>query len=119
MEAVVLALWAIVDGTIQHRDSMPALEPLIRGFAIESPSPPQVERYTLRHDQHPYLGSTTIALFRRQGYRVELTLPLLAGGQTLGFLECFAGDEMAFLPSKIEQARALRNRSAWLCSAPG
>ncbi|MFL5807302.1 MAG: GAF domain-containing sensor histidine kinase [Roseiflexaceae bacterium] len=106
-QAIVPAPWAIVDGAIQHRDTMPALEPLIRGFAIESPSAPQVERYTLRHDQHPYLGSTSIARFRLQGYRVGLTLPLLAGGQTLGFLECFARDEMAFLPSQIEQARAL------------
>jgi signal transduction histidine kinase len=106
-EAIVLAPLAIVDGAMQHRDTMPALESLIREFAIEAPSAPQVERYRLRHDQHLYLGSTTIALFRRQGYRVGLTLPLLAGGQTLGFLECFARDQMAFLPSKLEQVRAL------------
>src|SRR5262249_50455336 len=106
-EAIVLAPWAIVDGAIQHRDTMPALEPLMRASAIEAPSAPQVERYRLRHDQHPYLDSTTIALFRLQGYRVGLTLPLLGGGQTLGFLECFARDQMAFLPSQIEQARAL------------
>jgi signal transduction histidine kinase len=106
-QAIVLAPWAIVDGAIQHRDTMPALEPLMRPSAIESPSAPQVQRYTLRHHQHPYLGSTRIALFRQQGYRVGLTLPLLAGGQTLGFLECLARDDMAFLPSQIELARAL------------
>jgi signal transduction histidine kinase len=106
-QAIVLAPWAIVDGAIQHRDTMPALEPLMRPSALEAPSAPQVERYTLRHHQHPYLGSNRIAHFRQQGYRVGLTLPLLAGGQTLGFLECFARDEMAFLPSQIEQARAL------------
>src|SRR5262249_34854909 len=106
-EAIVLAPWAIVDGAMQHRDTMPALEPLMHGSAIEAPAVPQVERYALRHDQHPYLGSTKIGLFHRQGYRVGLTLPLLAGGQTLGFLECFARDEMAFRPSQIEQARAL------------
>jgi len=106
-QAIVLAPWAIVDGAIQHRDTMPALEPLIRGFAIESPSAPQVERYTLRHDQHPYLGPTCIARFRLQGYRVGLTLPLLAGGQMLGFLELMAKTETAFLPSQIEQARVL------------
>jgi signal transduction histidine kinase len=106
-QAIVLAPWAIVDGVIQHRDMLPALEPLMRGSAIESPSAPQVQRYTLRHDQHPYLGPTTIAHFRQQGYRVGLTLPLLAGGQTLGFLECLARQEMAFLPSRIELARAM------------
>jgi len=106
-KTLALAPWAIVDGAIQHRDTMPGLEPLMRGSAIESASAPQVERYTLRHYQHPYLGSTSIARFRLQGYRVGLTLPLLAGGQTLGFLECFARDDTAFLPSEIEQARAL------------
>jgi len=106
-QAIVLAPWAIVDGAIQHRDTLPALEPLIRSFAIESPSAPQVERYTLRHHQHRYLGSTTIAHLRQQGYRVGLTLPLLAGGLLLGFLECFARDATAFVPSQIEQARAL------------
>ncbi len=106
-QAIVLAPWAIVDGAIQHRDTMPALEPLMRASAIEAPAAPQLERYTLRHDQHPYLGSTRIGLFRQQGYRVGLTLPLLAGGQTLGFLECFARDEMAFLPAQIDLARAL------------
>jgi signal transduction histidine kinase len=85
-QAIMLAPWAIVDGAIQHRDTLPALEP---------------------HDQHPYLCSSRIAHFRQQGYRVGLTLPLLAGGQTLGFLECLARDEMAFLPSQIQQARAL------------
>src|SRR4029453_11108903 len=49
-QTILLAPWAIVDGAIQHRDTMPALEPLMRGFAIESPSAPQVKRYTLRHD---------------------------------------------------------------------
>ena len=106
-QAIVLAPWAIVDGAIQHRDTLPALEPLMRASAIEAPAAPKVERYTLRHHQHPYLGSTRLALFRQQGYRVGLTLPLLAGGQTLGFLECLARDEMAFLPAQIEQARAL------------
>jgi signal transduction histidine kinase len=106
-QAIVLAPWAIVDGAIQHRDRLPALEPLMRTFASESPSAPQVERYTLRHDQHPYLGSTRLAHFRQQGYRVGLTLPLLAGGQLLGFLELMATAETAFLPSQIEQARAL------------
>jgi len=106
-QAIVLAPWAIVDGAIQHRDTLPSLEPLMRSFAIETGSAPQVERYTLRHDQHPYLGSTRIAQFRQQGYRVGLTLPLLAGGQLLGFLECLARDATAFLPSRIEQARAL------------
>ena len=106
-KTLALAPWAIVDGAIQHRDTMPGLEPLMRGSAIESASAPQLERYTLRHHQHPYLGSTSIARFRLQGYRVGLTLPLLAGGQMIGFLECFARDETAFLPSQIEQARAL------------
>ncbi len=106
-QAIVLAPWAIVDGAIQYRDTLPALEPLMRASAIEPLAAPQVERYTLRHDQHPYLGSTRIARFRQQGYRVGLTLPLLAGGQLLGFLECFARDEMAFLPAQIERARAL------------
>src|SRR5215510_14658416 len=47
-EAIVLAPWAIVDGAIQHRDTMPALELLMRGSAIEAPPAPQVERYRLR-----------------------------------------------------------------------
>src|SRR6266496_5594697 len=106
-KTLALAPWAIVDGAIRHRDSVPALEPLMRASAIESPSAPQLERYTLRHHQHPYLASTTIARFRLQGYRVGLTLPLLAGGQLLGFLELMAKDDSAFLPSQIEQARAL------------
>src|SRR5262249_36701411 len=99
--------FAIVDGAIRHRDSMTALEPLMRAFAIESPSAPQLERYTLRHHQHAYLPSTRIALFRLQGYRVGLTLPLLAGGQLLGFLELMAKHATAFLPAQIELARAL------------
>jgi signal transduction histidine kinase len=130
-QTLALAPWAIVDGTIRHSDSLPALEPLMCLSAFEPLAAPQVKRYmlrdhqhpdrsgqhrrlslfaernTLRHDQHPYLGPTTIAQFRQQGYRVGLTLPLLAGGQTLGFLECLARDEMAFLPSRIELARAL------------
>ena len=106
-KTLALAPWAIVDGAIRHRDSVPALEPLMRASAIESPSAPQLERYTLRHHQHPYLASTTIARFRLQGYRVGLTLPLLAGGQLLGFLELMAKADTAFLPSQIEQARAL------------
>ncbi len=130
-QTLALAPWAIVDGTIRHSDSLPALEPLMCLSAFEPPAAPQVkrymlrddqhpdrsgqhrrlslfaERYTVRHDQHPYLGPTTIAHFRQQGYRVGLTLPLLAGGQTLGFLECLARQEMAFLPSRIELARAM------------
>jgi len=106
-KTLALAPWAIVDGAIQHRATMPGLEPLMRASAIESASAPQLERYTLRHHQHPYLGATSIARFRLQGYRVGLTLPLLAGGQMIGFLECFARDDTAFLPSQIEQARAL------------
>ncbi len=105
-QTLALAPWVIVDGAIQHRDRLPALEPLMRASAIESPSAPQVQRYPLRHDQHPYLGSTRLALFRQQGYRVGLTLPLLAGGQALGFLELMAKADTAFLPSQIEQARA-------------
>src|SRR5215470_13298043 len=46
-QAIVLAPFAIVDGAIQHRHTMPALEPLMRASASESPSAPQVERYTL------------------------------------------------------------------------
>jgi signal transduction histidine kinase len=130
-QTLALAPWAIVDGTIRQCDSLPALEPLMSASAFEPPAAPQVERYTLRddqhpewsgqrqrvsllaerytlrHDQHPYLGSARIAQFRQQGYRVGLTLPLLAGGQTLGFLECLAKDDTAFLPAQIEQARAL------------
>jgi GAF domain-containing protein len=130
-QTLALAPWAIVEGTIRHSDSLPALEPLTCPSAFEPPAAPQVkrymlrddqhldrsgqrrrlslftERYTLRHDQHPYLGPTTIAHFRQQGCRVGLTLPLLGGGQTLGFLECLAKDEMAFLPPSIELARAL------------
>src|SRR5262245_56987335 len=48
-----LAPWAIVDGAIRHRDSVPALTPVTRASAIAPPRLPQVERYTLRHDQHP------------------------------------------------------------------
>ena len=104
---LALAPWAIVDGAIRQRDSVPALMPLIHASMV-APSPaPQVERYTLRRDQHPYLDPTCIARLRQQGYRVGLTLPLLAGGQILGFLELMARDDMAFLPSEIEQARAL------------
>jgi signal transduction histidine kinase len=81
--------------------------PLTRASTIAAPPAPQVERYTLRHDQHPYLNLTSLARFRLQGYRVGLSLPLLAGGQILGFLELMARDDMAFLPAQIEQARAL------------
>src|SRR5262249_28114713 len=106
-KALVLAPFAIVDGAIRHRDTLPALERLMRAFAIESPSAPQLERYTLRQHQHPYLPSTSIARLRQQGYRVGLTLPLLAGGQLLGFLALLAKHATAFLPSEIELARAL------------
>ncbi|HET6316917.1 MAG TPA: histidine kinase, partial [Chloroflexota bacterium] len=106
-QTLALAPWAIVDGAIRHRDSVPALMPLTRASKVAPPPAPEVERYTLRHDQHPYLGSTSIAHFRQQGYRVGLSLPLLAGGQILGFLELMAKADTAFLPSEIEQARAL------------
>jgi len=106
-QTLTIAPWVIVDSVIRHCDSLPALEPLMRASAIEPPDAPQVERYTLRHDQHPYLGPTSIAPFRQQGYRVGLTLPLLAGGQTLGFLECLARDETAFRPAQLDRARAL------------
>jgi len=106
-QTLTLAPWAIVDGAIRHRDSVPALMPLIRASTVAPPPAPQVERYTLRHGRHPYLGSASIARFRLQGYRVGLTLPLLAGGQMLGVLELMAKAETAFLPSQIEQARAL------------
>jgi len=130
-QTIELAPCAIVDGAIRHRDSMTALEPLMSPSAFEPPAAPRLkrytlrddqhpdrsgrhrrisllaERYTLRHDQHPYLGPTRIAHFCQQGYRVGLTLPLLAGGQTLGFLECFARDDTAFLPAQIDLARAL------------
>jgi signal transduction histidine kinase len=104
---LALAPWAIVDGAIRHRDSVPALLPLTRASTLAPPPAPQVERYTLRHGRHPYLGPSSIAHFRQLDYRVGLTLPLLAGGQILGFLECLAKAETAFLPSQIEQARAL------------
>jgi len=106
-QTLALAPFAIVDGAIRHHDTVPALMPLIRASTIAPPPAPQVERYTLRHDQHPYLSPTCIARFRLQGYRVGLSLPLLAGGQLLGFLELMAKTETAFLPSQIEQARAL------------
>jgi signal transduction histidine kinase len=80
---------------------------LTRTSTVAPPPAPQVERYTLRHDRHPYLRPSSIARFRLQGYRVGLTLPLLAGGQMLGFLELMAKADTAFLPSEIEQARAL------------
>jgi len=111
-QTLVLASWAIVDGAIQHRDTLPALVPLTCAPTLEPPAAPQVERYTLRHDRHPYLRPTSMARFRQQGYQVGLTLPLLAGGQLLGFLECMARDDMAFLPSQIEQARALAELTA-------
>jgi signal transduction histidine kinase len=106
-KTLALAPWASVDGAIQHRDTTPALMPLTRASTLAPPTAPQLERYTLRHDRHPYLGPTSIAPFRQQGYRVGLSLPLLAGGQILGFLECLAREESAFLPAQIEQARAL------------
>jgi signal transduction histidine kinase len=106
-QTLALAPWAIVDGSIRHRDSVPALTPVTRASTIAPRPAPEVERYTLRHDQHPYLCPTSIARFRLQGYRVGLTLPLLAGGQLLGFLELMAKADAAFLPSQIEQARAL------------
>ena len=106
-QTLALAPWVIVDGAIQHRDSMPALMPLARASTIAPPPAPQVERYTLRHDQHLYLRPTSITRFRHQGYQVGLSLPLLAGGQLLGFLECMARDDTAFLPAQIEQARSL------------
>jgi len=106
-QTLVLASWVIVDGAIQHRDRISALMPLTRASAIEPPAAPQVERYTLRHDRHLYLRPTGIARFRQQGYQVGLSLPLLAGGQLLGFLECMAKTDTAFLPAQIEQARAL------------
>jgi len=106
-KTLALGPWAIVDGAIRQRDSVPALTPLTRASTVAPPSAPQVERYTLRHGRHPYLGLVSISRFRLQGYRVGLTLPLLAGGQLLGFLELMAKDDNAFLPSQIEQARAL------------
>jgi signal transduction histidine kinase len=106
-QTFMLAPWAIVEGAIRHRDSVPALMPLIRASMVAPPPAPEVERYTLRCDQHPYLCPTSIARLRLQGYRVGLTLPLLAGGQMLGFLELMAKAETAFLPSEVEQARAL------------
>ncbi|HEU5102761.1 MAG TPA: sensor histidine kinase [Roseiflexaceae bacterium] len=130
-QTLALAPWAIVDGAIRQYDSLPALEPLMSASAFEPLAAPQTkrymlrddeyperngrhrrisllaERYTLRHDQHPYLGPARIARFRQQGYRVGLTLPLLAGTQTLGFLECMARDDTAFLPAQIDLARAL------------
>jgi len=106
-QTLALAPWAIVHGAIQHRDTMPALMPLTCASAIEPPASPQVERYTLRHDRHPYLGPTSIARFRLQGYRVGLTLPLLAGGQILGFLECLSRDDTAFLSSQFDLAQSL------------
>src|SRR5262249_51479074 len=86
-QTLALAPWAIVDGAIRPRDALPALMPLSRVSTVAPPPAPEVERYTLRHDQHPCLSSASIAHFRQQGYRVGLTLPLLAGGQLLGFLE--------------------------------
>ncbi len=106
-QTLALAPWTIVDGAIRHCDTMPALMPMTRASAITPPPAPQVERYTLRHDHHPYLCPTSIARFRQQGYQVGLTLPLLAGGQLLGFLECMATDDTAFLPAQIDLARAL------------
>jgi len=106
-QTLALAPWAIVDGAIRHCDSMPALMPLTRASTLAPPPAPQVERYTLRHDCHSYLGPTCIAQFRQQGYRVGLTLPLLAGGQILGFLECLAKDDTAFLSSQLDLARSL------------
>ena len=86
---------------------MPALMPLTRASTIAPQAAPQVERYTLRHDRHPYLPPASIARFRQQGYRIGLTLPLLAGGQLLGFLECLARDATAFRPAPIDRARSL------------
>jgi signal transduction histidine kinase len=106
-KTLALAPFAIVDGAIRHRDSVPALLPLTCASTIAPPLVPQAERYTLRHDQHPYLGPSSIARFRHQGYRAGLSLPLLAGGQMLGFLELMAKDATAFLPSQVEQVRAL------------
>jgi signal transduction histidine kinase len=106
-QTLALTPFAIVDGTIRHRDSVPALTPVMRASTIAPPSAPQVERYTLRHGQHRYLSAESIAHFRLQGYRAGLTLPLLVGGQLLGFLELMAKDDTAFLPSQIAQARAL------------
>ncbi|MFL5801150.1 MAG: GAF domain-containing sensor histidine kinase [Roseiflexaceae bacterium] len=106
-QTLALAPWAIVDGAIRHCDTMPALMPLTRASTIAPPPAPQVERYTLRHGCHPYLGPTSIARFRHQGYQVGLTLPLLAGGQILGFLDCMARDDTAFLPAQIDLARSL------------
>src|SRR5262245_22949264 len=107
MQTLALAPWMIVDGAIRHCATMPTLMPLTGTCAITLPPTLQVERYTLRHDRHPHLESTSITRFRQQGYRVGLTLPLLAGGLLLGFLECMAKADTAFLPSQIEQARAL------------
>jgi hypothetical protein len=59
-QTLALAPWVIVDGAIQHRDTMRALMPLTHASAIELPAAPQVERYTLRHDRHPYLGPTPV-----------------------------------------------------------
>src|SRR5262249_11461964 len=42
-----------------------------------------------------------------QGYQVGLSLPLLAGGQLLGFVELMARDDTAFLPAQLDLARAL------------
>jgi signal transduction histidine kinase len=106
-QTLALAPWVVVDGAIRHRDTVPALLLLARASAMISPAALQVERHTLRNGRHPYLGTTSIARFRLQGYRVGLTLPLLAGGQLLGFLELMAKADAAFLPSQIEQARAL------------
>ena len=106
-QTLALAPWSIVDGAIRHRDSVPALMPLTRVSALAPSAGPQVRRYTLRHDRHPYLSPTSIARFRQQGYRVGLSVPLLAGGQLLGFLELMAKADTAFLASQFEQARAL------------
>jgi signal transduction histidine kinase len=106
-QALALAPWSIVDGAIQHRDSVPALMPLTCMSARAPSAGPQVRRYTLRHERHPYLSTESIARFRQQGYQVGLSAPLLAGGQLLGFLELMAKADTAFLASQIEQARAL------------